>query len=108
MRLNDGDIAQEIELAKFRFDLCQIGIVLVEIDALHIDLNGRGRSETHDLRDDVSRFERHVSVGISLLNAARRSSRNRSSSGMTGPKLDLYQSLLWSAGEEMNEIDRIA
>ena len=53
---------RNVELVKLGFDLCQICVVLIDVYSLYIDLDWCWRSEAHDLRDDVPRFERHRQI----------------------------------------------
>ena len=63
LRLRDGNIPQKAQLAQLSFNLREVGVVLIQIDALHIHLDRRRCAETHHLRHNVARFERDPQVG---------------------------------------------
>ena len=94
-------------MASWDANLLGVPVVVREAGALHRNLDGCGRSEAHHLRDDVGGFKRHLAVGqvavqiVSDLFAQSFAPRRIRLHG------HLNDRFLGSAGEQMDQVDRI-
>ena len=89
-------------------DLLRVCIIVLQTDSLHRDLDRRRRSEAHHLRHDIGRFERHLARRQFSCKTRPQLLAQRFAPRRVGLERHLNDRLLRTAGEQMNQIHRIA
>src|ERR1019366_5350797 len=102
------EIAQEGDLGHLRLHLHGVGGVILQADSLHGYFDGRRRSEAHHLADDVAGFERDLRAREGLAETGAQFLAQRLASGRGGFQRDLDDGFLGPAGEQVDQIHRVA